>query len=130
MTLKNVWFFNQGWFRYWLYYRPRLKFLIRERIREQIDMRINSMNQQCYNSGSCIKCGCATTALQMADKPCEGECYPRMMDKIEWKVFKKVGFLYIDCEVWCKDVDNNKFILMSNGKENCSENCHHKEGDR
>jgi hypothetical protein len=35
----------------------------------------------------CIKCGCDTTALQMANKACVGECYPKMMNKKEWKIF-------------------------------------------
>jgi hypothetical protein len=33
-------------------------------------------------------CGCMTTALQMCNKPCEGDCYPSMMSKKQWKVYK------------------------------------------
>lgn len=54
-------------------------------IREQIDVRINSIPEECLMSGQCQMCGCATTALQMADKACDKPCYPKMIDKIEWE---------------------------------------------
>jgi len=46
------------------------------------------MNRECYTSGQCVKCGCATTALQMCDRACEGNCYPPMLDSQQWKQFK------------------------------------------
>ena len=61
---------------------------MRNHIREQIEYRINSMNRQCFEQGSCIKCGCQTTHLQMADKACAGDCYPEMFKKHLWKHFK------------------------------------------
>lgn len=42
------------------------------------------MSQECYTSGSCVKCGCMTTALQMCNKPCEGFCYPPIVGKQMW----------------------------------------------
>ena len=83
---KNIIPFFQGWYRYRIYYSSGpLRFLMRDHIRTQITTRIESMNRECYNSGSCVVCGCATTALQMANKSCEGYCYPPMMSKSEWE---------------------------------------------
>ena len=53
------------------------------------------MNKECYNTGSCIKCGCKTTALQMASKVCEGDCYPPMLARNKWNTFKNSGYTYI-----------------------------------
>jgi len=76
-----------GKYRYKLYYNTKLWFLMRPHIFEQIAWRISVMNLDCYLQGSCIKCGCETTALQMANKSCPGNCYPVMMDKKQWKKF-------------------------------------------
>lgn len=62
---------------------------MRNHIREQIEYRIKVMNPECRNSGSCIKCGCMTTALQMCNKSCEGLCYPPMMNKYYWNLLKE-----------------------------------------
>lgn len=82
--LKESYHFLQGWIRYYMYYSPFFSAFLRSHIKEQIEYRINSMNKACYFQGSCIKCGCTTTALQMCNKPCEGDCYPRMMNRLEW----------------------------------------------
>ena len=92
ITVKNIISYIQGNVRYYLYYSKRLKGLIPSHIREQIEYRINSMNRECYNSGNCIKCGCSTTALQMANKTCEGNCYPAMMNRKTWKLMKENRF--------------------------------------
>lgn len=85
--IKNVKAYLTGTLRHKLYY-SRLKFLIRPLILEQFDWRIKAMNKICYNQGSCVACGCVTTALQMADKACAGDCYPPFMDKHNWEAFK------------------------------------------
>ena len=83
---KNIIPFFQGWYRYKIYYSSGpLRFLMRSHIRSQIDVRIESMDRECYNSGACKKCGCTTTALQMANKSCEGFCYPSMKNKSQWE---------------------------------------------
>lgn len=51
------------------------------------------MNSECYTQGSCVKCGCQTTHLQMANKKCDGDCYPPMMNKVLWENFK-MGMRY------------------------------------
>jgi len=85
----DIWYYLQGMYRYKIYYSSKLKRVaLRKHIKEQIDYRIRIMNPQCYFKGSCVMCGCMTTALQMCDKPCEGDCYPSMMNKKQWKVYK------------------------------------------
>lgn len=84
----DVWHFFVGNYRHHLYY-SKFKFLIRKYIREQITFRINNMNRECYNNGECIHCGCATTALQMANKVCEGNCYPPFLPKKGWNLMPK-----------------------------------------
>lgn len=86
--LKKVRGYIQGWFRYRLYYSKNVKFLMRRHIVEQIDYRISVMNKECLSTGSCIHCGCKTTALQMANYPCEGACYDKMLSKKKWNVSK------------------------------------------
>jgi len=46
------------------------------------------MDPECFEQGSCKMCGCDTTALQMADKACDKPCYPTMMTRDKWRVFK------------------------------------------
>lgn len=92
-SLPNIIAYIQGWIRYYLYY-SRFKFLIRKHIRDQIDFRIKFMDKECYENGSCKLCGCATTALQMADKQCDKPCYPPMMNKRRWNRFYKFSEPY------------------------------------
>ncbi len=53
------------------------------------------MEKECYSQGHCKLCGCDTPHLQMANKPCEKPCYPRMMSKSKWKDFLK-GYSFTD----------------------------------
>jgi hypothetical protein len=83
----DIYHFLLGNYRYWAYYHhPNL---LRPHIREQINYRIHWMKQECYELGYCVQCGCETTALQMANKPCDKPCYPEMMNSAVWHVFKK-----------------------------------------
>lgn len=99
ISIKNIVAYIQGNIRYRLYY-SKYKPLIRTHILEQIYLRIKSMNKECYDNGSCIKCGCKTTQLQMADKPCEGACYPPMVSKDKWNYMKKGNITIIGQELW------------------------------
>lgn len=92
-TLKNIIAYIQGNLRYKLFY-SNFAFLIRPHIREQIQVRINSMDQECYNEGQCKICGCQTTHLQMADKACDKPCYPSMLSKEQWCVINKNYSVY------------------------------------
>lgn len=103
----DVWHYILGNYRYYFYYGGKLsekygwvaslrKRVVRKHIKEQIAWRIEWMDEKCYEDGSCKICGCATTALQMADKPCDKPCYPPMMNREKWKRFKNghpIGFL-------------------------------------
>lgn len=82
--ILNVWYFLQGWTRYYIYYSKHKDILMFPHIEEQITCRIMSMDSQCFSNGTCKKCGCKTTALQMANKACEGHCYPKMLSKSQW----------------------------------------------
>lgn len=112
-TFKNIIAYLQGHIRYKLYY-SYLKFLIPLHIREQIVYRINSMNKECYNQGSCIMCGCRTTHLQMANKSCDNPCYPAMVKKRTWNFWKTRPKHQIDVGsnhvLWNLNIIKNKFI--------------------
>jgi hypothetical protein len=82
--MKKAFNFVVGYLRYSLYYNRHLKNLIRPHILSQIDYRIRTMNTPCYDTGSCVLCGCTTTALQMANPSCEGLCYPPLTNKRTW----------------------------------------------
>lgn len=63
-------------------------------IREQVIWRMSRANPDCINSGKCVACKCDTPALFYADKGCErnpNPCYPAMMNKELWEVFKNEG---------------------------------------
>ena len=89
LTISNIKAYVEGNLSYMLYYSP-FKFLIKRYIKEQIDWRIAIMNIECYNNGTCVMCGCRTTALQMATKPCDGDCYPPLYSKKYWDRLKCV----------------------------------------
>lgn len=87
--LSNIFAFIQGNLREKVY-GTKFQWLLRKHIVEQITWRIKVMNPQCYSEGSCVKCECDTPALQMANKVCEGNCYPKMMSKKDWETHKKL----------------------------------------
>ena len=96
---ENIIAYFQGNLRYKLFY-SNFAFLIRPHIREQIEARIRSMDQECYNAGECKLCGCQTTALQMADKACDKPCYPSMLSRNKWWLLKRTKGLTIKGEYW------------------------------
>ena len=87
MKLFDPYHWLLGNLRYQLFYSPRFNWLIRKHISQQIVWRIEMMNPTCFNTGSCVECGCKTTALQMANKACDGKCYPPMMSRRKLKRF-------------------------------------------
>ncbi len=91
--LKDVLYYMQGNIRHFFYY-SWLQFLLRKHIREQISLRIAIMDISCLRNGHCLKCGCKTPHLQMANKTCEGNCYPTMMNKKDWKKFSENKNIY------------------------------------
>jgi hypothetical protein len=88
IKINDIFAYIIGNYRYWCY--ENYRFLLRKHITEQYEWRLSIMNKECYNSGSCIRCGCNTPALQMANKACEGGCYFKMKGRREWRGFKQV----------------------------------------
>lgn len=110
-SIENIKSYFLGNFRMFLYYSKVFGWLMRKRIRDQITIRINSMEPKCYLEGACIKCGCSTTALQMANKSCEGECYPEMLNRRQWRQLYKEKKSYVDTHrnlIWFIN-DNEEF---------------------
>ncbi len=89
IKINDIFAYIIGNYRYWCY--ENYKFLLRKHIIEQYEWRLSVMDKECYSSGSCIKCGCDTPALQMASKACEGKCYSPMLDKNIWNIVKKIS---------------------------------------
>lgn len=93
VSWENIKSYIQGNLRYKLFY-SKYNWLIRDHIMEQIQMRILVMRPACFHHGACELCGCRTTALQMANKACDGDCYPTMVSKKIWKMFKSGDILF------------------------------------
>lgn len=107
----DIWYYMQGNYRYFLYYRLN-KFFIRRHILEQIAWRVHWMDKRCYDRGACIKCGCATTALQMCNKQCDRPCYPPMLSKKIWKQFISSGRLNVNHELfWRMDKETRPILF-------------------
>ena len=120
----DIWHYFLGNYRYKLYYsvfsrsklRNLLYKLLRNHISQQIEYRIEWMDRECYDSGSCKICGCETTALQMCNKPCDKPCYPAMMNKYQWKEYQKGSAFKDKNGTWMKQfTKNGKPLLL---KEN------------
>jgi len=89
LSWSNVKAYIQGHLREKLYYSQKWNWLMPLHIYEQISYRLFVMNPECYSNGECVHCGCTTPALQMADKTCEGLCYPIMLDATDWHIYKR-----------------------------------------
>jgi len=119
VNLKDVLAYLQGHLRYRLYYSRWFSWLLPGHIREQIGFRIGSMDRECYERGSCVLCGCATTALQMADKACDKPCYPWMVGWEKWTLWRSVHDGACRCAetgtVWKLDHERGRFVGVENG---------------
>ena len=119
ITWKNVYAFFQGYLRWFIWVSPLLrKKLMRKHIREQITYRMNSINRECYQNGSCIHCGCEIPQLLMANKTCGGNCYPVMVDKKNWILRKEQPYVYNKDELtgicWRLEKTTKRFIKKEN----------------
>lgn len=92
-NIVDVWYFLQGHFREKLYY-SKWKFLMRNHIKEQFELRLKLMDKKCFLDGQCKICGCDIPALTLSDKACEGKCYPPMMSKKQWIQFNNKKTYY------------------------------------
>jgi hypothetical protein len=89
IRIRDIWYYIQGNFRFWIFRRWR--FLMREHVIEQVVARMMSADKRCLDGGACIICGCHMPQLMFADKSCDKPCYPPMMSRNEWDVFKREG---------------------------------------
>lgn len=90
---REYFYYGGWWSRKFAFIAWLRKRMIRKHIKEQIAWRITVMDIDCYSNGSCKICGCDTPALQMANKACDKPCYPKMMNKEQWKKHNKDGKL-------------------------------------
>ena len=89
VNLKNIRAYITGHIRHWLFFHKRFNVLLPLHIFEQINYRLFVMNKECFDNGECTKCGCSTPELQMANKACDGACYPKMLNETDWHIFKR-----------------------------------------
>lgn len=146
ISLKNVYFYVQGWLRYYMYYGEfraynitnskdkhiteftwkefcQIKWflftyrLLPNHLRHQIKIRINS-SMPCIAEGQCTICGCSTPALQMTTKACDKPCYPAMMNRKEWTIFIKNLFTQLGTGpvIYYYDKNTNKYWTLFNEK--------------
>lgn len=113
VNLRNVIAYIQGNIRYRLYYSKKLygvdlRWMLPKWLREQIELRIESMDMECYEGGSCKICGCKTTQLQFANKECDKPCYPSMLSRNQWYIFCDTGLIF--------DVKTDMFWQRRGGK--------------
>lgn len=112
-NIADIYFYFEGNFRYKLYY-SKYKWLIRQHIVEQIDYRVKMMNEECYNKGSCVECGCETIALQMCSKKCKGNCYPPLTNSKLWSKFIKRENILLETDsqgIWVLDEKTDEPIF-------------------
>lgn len=87
LSKKSINYLVGNW-RFFLYYSLG-SFGIRKHILEQIVVRLNTIAfSPCYMQGSCVHCGCEVPQLTMCSDICHGNCYPIMLNKKEWKLYK------------------------------------------
>ena len=115
INIKNIYSYIIGNYRYQSYYSKNFSWLMRNFIKKQITLRINSMDEECFNNGQCKMCGCKTTALQMANKECDKPCYPEMLSRKKWIKFVLDSMFGISIVInnrrWIIDLKNKKFKL-------------------
>ena len=84
LDLKHIWAVIQSFFRSLI---P-----IHNHIKEQtvwIRLEVIKKSPTCWIAGNCVQCGCFMPEKTMADMECEHGCYPVMMSKKQWKLYKK-----------------------------------------
>jgi hypothetical protein len=92
ITLRNVYAVIQAWFR--KKRRSLGGFDLPDYMYEQIIWRrvqVIIKSPKCWESGSCIQCGCEILGKTMEDRGCEGKCYPEMMNAENWEIYKRIN---------------------------------------
>lgn len=60
-------------------------------IQEQAEWRLKQVakkSPECLENDSCKICTCQVTSKVFEDRACEGNCYPQMMSKEQWEIYK------------------------------------------
>lgn len=86
-TLKNIYAYIQAKWRILISKFPGF-FKSTDYVQEQILFRQQIANPECLNSGKCF-CNCKMPDMLYADKSCDRNCYPVMMDKETWYLYKQ-----------------------------------------
>jgi hypothetical protein len=86
INIRNIKAFLQGESRLMLEFFDSLPEHIQEQVRFRIHL-VSDKSPQCLE-GKCIHCGCSTPDLFYADKTCDNQCYPEMLNKEQWENFK------------------------------------------
>lgn len=61
---------------------------------EQYKWRLSLIQEKsplCIEQGSCRICGCDVEGLALSDPPCEGNCFPEIMNEVQWSQYKKIN---------------------------------------
>ena len=114
VNLSNIVAYIQGHIREKIFYSKRLNWLLPLHIFEQINYRLFVMNKECYTNGECVHCGCTTPALQMANKACDGKCYPSMLNETNWFIYKSNN--NIEFKYWNSDKPREFELRISHTK--------------
>lgn len=60
-----------------------------EHILEQAAWRMTQANKECIKADQCQACGCFPMSDKvLEDRSCEENCYPPMINKDNWEIFK------------------------------------------
>ena len=65
-SLEEAFYYVQGYYRHFFYWRKYGKYFLRRHIREQIYWRLGVMNQECLSNGACVECGERDVLIAMA----------------------------------------------------------------
>lgn len=98
ITLSNIGSYIQGKTRMLVQKYGNEFFSLDDHIKEQIVWRETVANKFCLDNKEC-KCGCPLPDMFFADKTCEDGCYPVMMNKEEWEVYKANNNIELENEL-------------------------------
>jgi hypothetical protein len=91
LSLRNIWAVIQSW---WRRKKELAGFELPKHTYEQIIWRrieVIKKSPKCWESGDCIQCGCEMIGKTIEDRGCEYGCYPHLMNKQNWEVFKRIN---------------------------------------
>lgn len=94
ITWENIKKFFQG-----NYFKVKRSISTIEDVREeQYKWRLSLIQKTsplCIEQGNCRICGCNVDGLALSDPPCEGNCFPEIMNATQWHQYKKINNIKI-----------------------------------